>query len=84
MTNIDFQKLNSSKIRNYVERIQCRIYRASKSKDFKTISKLQDLILRSHSTKILTIWTVTHINTGKKTAGVDKFLPKNNEDLNML
>ena len=82
--NIEFSKQNWSKIKLSVEKLQSRIYRASRSNNFKTVNKLQDLMIRSHESKLLAIWQITHVNKGRKTPGVDEYLPKNNIELNIL
>ena len=63
---IDWRKLERS-----VFKLQKRIYRASKSGDWKRMKRLQKLLLKSKSAKLLAVRRVTQINKGKKTAGVD-------------
>jgi len=65
-------------------RLQCRIYKAAKMKDYKTVKQLQTLLLGSKSSKYLAVRQVTQLNIGKKTAGVDKMSslnPKQRLDL---
>lgn len=63
---IDWRKLERS-----VFKLQKRIYQASKSGDWKRTKRLQKLLLKSKSAKLLAVRRVTQINKGKKTAGID-------------
>ena len=54
-----------------VFRLQKRIYRASEKGNEKVVRKLQKLLQRSTSAKLLAVRRVTQENQGKKTAGVD-------------
>lgn len=63
---IDWRKLERS-----VFKLQKRIYQASKSGNWKRMKRLQKLLLKSKSAKLLSVRRVTQINQGKKTAGVD-------------
>lgn len=63
---IDWRKLVRS-----VFKLQKRIYQASKSGDWKRMKRLQKLLLKSKSAKLLAVRRVTQINKGKKTAGID-------------
>ena len=63
---IDWRKLERS-----VFKLQKRIYQASKSGDWKRMKRLQKLLLKSKSVRLLAVRKVTQINKGKKTAGVD-------------
>ncbi len=51
--------------------VQKRIYRASQKGDVKLMHRLQKLLLRSASLKMLAVRRVTQDNKGKRTAGVD-------------
>ena len=61
---IDWRKLERS-----VFKLQKR--QASKSGDWKRMKRLQKLLLKSKSAKLLAVRRVTQVNKGKKTAGVD-------------
>lgn len=65
------------KIQRNVFKLQKRIYQASSRGDVRTVRKLQRLLMKSWSTKLLAVRRVTQDNQGKKTAGVDgvKSLP---------
>jgi len=65
-------------------RLQCRIYKAAKMNDYKTVKRLQMLVLGSKSSKYLAVRQVTQLNIGKKTGGVDNISslnPKQRLDL---
>lgn len=59
------------KLERKVFKLQKRIYRASGRGDTKTVRRLQRLLLKSRSAKLLAVRKVTQDNQGKKTAGVD-------------
>ncbi|MCI0349468.1 MAG: group II intron reverse transcriptase/maturase [Acidobacteriales bacterium] len=59
------------KIQRDVFKLQKRIYQASRRGDVKRVRKLQRLLLRSWSARLLAVRRVTQDNRGKKTAGVD-------------
>jgi RNA-directed DNA polymerase len=59
------------KLERNVFKLQKRIYQASKRGDSRQVKRLQRLLIKSWSTKILAVKKVTQDNTGKKTAGVD-------------
>lgn len=59
------------KIERNVYKLQKRIYRASNRGEVKIVRKLQRLLIRSRSTKLLAVRKVTQDNQGKRTAGVD-------------
>jgi RNA-directed DNA polymerase len=52
-------------------RLQKRIFKASERGDLKTVHKVQKLLMRSRSARLLAVRRVTQDNQGKKTAGVD-------------
>ena len=52
-------------------RLQHRIYKAAKKNDYKSVKRLQTLLLGSKCSKFLAVRQVTQLNAGKKTAGVD-------------
>jgi RNA-directed DNA polymerase len=63
--------LHWPKIQRDVFKLQKRIYQASCRGDVKRVRKLQRLLLRSWSARLLAVRRVTQDNRGKKTAGVD-------------
>lgn len=54
-----------------VFRLQHRIYKAAKKKDFDKVKQLQSLLLGSKSSKYLAVRQVSQLNIGKRAAGVD-------------
>jgi RNA-directed DNA polymerase len=59
------------KLERYLYRLQKRIFKASQRDDLKTVHKLQKLLMKSRSARLLAVRRVTQDNQGKKTAGVD-------------
>src|SRR5438128_1740414 len=55
-----------------VERLQQRIFRASRQKQWRKVRSLQKLLLRSQSNLVLSVRQVTQVAKGKKTPGVDR------------
>lgn len=58
-------------IEKMVYRLQTRIFKAKQRGDTKQVHRLQKLLIKSRSAKLLAVRRVTKDNTGKKTAGVD-------------
>ncbi|AFZ49129.1 group II intron reverse transcriptase/maturase [Dactylococcopsis salina] len=59
------------KAERVVYKLQKRIYKASSRGDVKAVRRLQKLLVKSWSAKVLAVRRVTQDNQGKKTAGVD-------------
>jgi group II intron reverse transcriptase/maturase len=59
------------KLRKNLFRLQCRLFKAVREGDKRRVKRLQKLILRSRSARLLAIRQVTQLNAGKKTAGID-------------
>jgi RNA-directed DNA polymerase len=59
------------KAERVVFKLQKRIYRAAQRGDVTTVHRLQRLLLRSRSARLLAVRRVTQDNRGKRTAGVD-------------
>jgi RNA-directed DNA polymerase len=59
------------KIERRVFKLQTRIYRAQRRGEGKTVRKLQRLLMKARSAKLLAVRRVTQDNRGKATAGVD-------------
>jgi RNA-directed DNA polymerase len=59
-----------------VQRLRQRIYRATQAGDWKRVSSLQKLLLRSYANRLVSVRRVTQTNQGKRTPGVDKVLVK--------
>jgi RNA-directed DNA polymerase len=80
MENINSWKdIQWSSVEHRIFLLQVRIYKASKSKNWEKVHKLQTLIFRSNSAKFLAVKKVTQENQGKNTSGIDnvaKLSPK--------
>jgi len=59
------------KLEQHQYRLQKRIFKASERGDLKTVHKLQKLLMKSRSARLLAVRRVTQDNQGKKTAGID-------------
>jgi RNA-directed DNA polymerase len=69
--NEDWSLLPWRKLERQVYRLQKRIYRASSRGNVRAVHRLQQVLLRSRSARLLAVRRVTQDNQGKKTAGVD-------------
>jgi RNA-directed DNA polymerase len=58
-------------IERNVFKLQKRIYQASQQNDRKKVHRLQRLLMKSRSGRLLAVRRVTQDNQGKKTAGID-------------
>lgn len=67
----EWKDINWRKAERCVLKLQKRIFKASQRGDVKLVHKLQRLLLKSWSAKLLAIRRVSPDNQGKKTAGVD-------------
>jgi len=65
---------------NKVRRMQKRIYKASREDDKGKMIFLQKLLLRNPHAKLIAVQTVTTLNKGKKTAGMDGFIPTSDKE----
>ncbi len=63
--------INWNEIEKYIFGLQIKIYKATKEGRFKTVKKLQKLIINSWRGRLLAVRKVTQDNRGKRTAGVD-------------
>ena len=70
-TTNSWQDVNWAKIQRKVFKLQKRIFQAVKSGQKAKARKLQKLLSKSHSAKLLAVRKVTQDNSGKKTAGID-------------
>ena len=59
------------KLEQHCFRIQKRIFRASQRGNTRAVHKLQKLLMKSQSARLLAVRRVTQENQGKKTAGID-------------
>ncbi len=66
-----WKDINWQKVERYVFKLQKRIYAASRCGDVRRVRKLQKILMRSWSNRVLAVRRVTTENQGRKTAGVD-------------
>ena len=67
----EWGQLPWQKLEAHVFKLQKKIYRASVNGEIPTVRKLQKLLLKSQSAKLIAVRKVTQDNRGKKTAGID-------------
>lgn len=72
----DWNSVNWKNAYRVVRRLRQRIFKATKDGSLKKVRSLQKLLLRSYSNILLSVRRVTQLNTGSKTAGVDRLLVK--------
>ncbi len=70
----DWNSVNWKDANRVVRRLRQRIFKATKDGDLKRVRSLQKLLMHSYSNIVLSVRRVTQLNSGKKTAGVDKLL----------
>jgi RNA-directed DNA polymerase len=66
-----WENLDWKSIRAHIARLQERIYQAARRDEIERVRKLQKLLIRSYSAKLLAVRQVTQDNSGKTTPGVD-------------
>jgi RNA-directed DNA polymerase len=71
MGSDEWRTINWKQVQKTVYRLQKRIFRAKRRGDTKQVHRLQKLLMKSRSAKLLAVRRVTQDNAGKKTAGVD-------------
>ncbi len=71
MGSDEWRTIDWKRIQKMVYRLQTRIFKAKQRGDTKQVHRLQKLLIKSRSAKLLAVRRVTQDNTGKKTAGVD-------------
>jgi RNA-directed DNA polymerase len=64
--------VNWRTVNRQVRNLRRRIFRASQAGDYKTVHRLQKLMLRSYANRLQAVRRVTQENQGKDTPGVDK------------
>lgn len=81
MENIkSWNDIQWSNIEKTVFRLQLRIFKASKAKEFEKVYKLQETLVNSYSAKYLSVRKVTQDNKGKRTPGVDNVVIEKAKD----
>lgn len=71
MGSDEWRTINWKHVQKTVYRLQTRIFKAKRRGDTKQVHRLQKLLMKSRSAKLLAVRRVTQDNAGKKTAGVD-------------
>lgn len=71
MLRYEWNTIAFPKVERNVFKLQKRIYQASQRGDVKLLHRLQKLLLKSTSAKLLATRRVTQDNRGRKTAGID-------------
>ena len=67
----EWSGIDWKKVEKTVFKLQNRIYRASESGDMFAVRRLQKMLIKSWSARLIAVRRVTQDNQGKKTAGVD-------------
>jgi len=68
---VDWNNIQWDIPKRHVRRLQERIFRATRNKDWTKVKNLQKLLVRSHSARLLSVRRVTQENNGKYTPGID-------------
>jgi len=68
---VDWESIQWDIPKRHVRRLQERIFRATRDKDWARVKNLQKLLVRSHSARLLAVKRVTQENKGKYTPGID-------------
>jgi len=68
---VDWDNIKWDIPKRHVRRLQERIFRATRDKDWAKVKNLQKLLVRSHSARLLAVRRVTQENNGKYTPGID-------------
>jgi RNA-directed DNA polymerase len=66
--------VNWHQVNRHVRNLRRRIFRASQADDWRTVNRLQKLMLRSYANRLHAVRRVTQINHGKHTPGIDKLV----------
>lgn len=69
--NIAWKNIEWDQVQHRINRIQRRIYQASKENNKKKVNFLQKILIHSLDAKLLAVKRVTTENQGKKTLGID-------------
>src|SRR3984893_2243288 len=67
----EWKTISWKRVERAVFKLQKRIYQASLQNDRKKVHRLQRLLMKSQSGRLLAVRRVTQDNQGKKTAGID-------------
>jgi len=77
--DLAWDKIVWSDSHNRVRRIQKRIYKASRVGDRGKMTFIQKMLLRNPHAKLVAVQSVTTLNKGKKTPGIDGFTTTSDE-----
>lgn len=69
---IMWNEVDWNQTRDYLRRIQYRIYKAEQNQNHRLVIWLQKQLVQSKAAKIMAVHQVTTLNKGRKTSGVDK------------
>ena len=81
---LQWDEISWKKVNRIVRNLRRRIFSARQKGDLKRVRNLQKLMLRSQSNVLSSVRRVTQINSGKKTAGVDRQLALTKEERTVL
>lgn len=71
-SNVTWTDVNWTNVQHNVRRLQHRIYKAKLSGNTQQLHWLQQRLIHSKTAKLMAVRTVTTLNKGKNTAGIDK------------
>jgi len=71
MGSDEWKDIDWKQIQKNVYRLQTRIFKAKRRGDTKQVRRLQKLLMKSRSAKLLSVRRVSQDNQGKSTAGID-------------
>lgn len=72
----DWHSINWYEVNRNIRNLRGRIFKATQENNWKKVSSLQKLMLKSYSNVLISVRKATQDNKGSKTAGVDKILVK--------
>lgn len=72
-TSITWNEIQWVKTQKIVRKVQYRIYKAARFGDKKRVHWLQKWLINSTAAKLLAVRTVTTLNKGRRSVGIDKF-----------
>lgn len=79
-SDISWEQINWPRARSSVRRLQRRIYMASKAGNRQRLFFLQNRLINNKEAKLCSVLSVTTLNQGRKTAGIDRVKVTTNED----
>lgn len=79
-TTVMWNEIDWAKVQRDVRRMQYRIYKAQLNGNIQKLHCLQERLINSKIAKLLAVRTVTTLNQGQRTAGIDQQVITNPED----